>query len=65
MLKVDEGLVDAHVLGGFDRDIYGKALRVRPIERLRGEAKFDSLEALIAQMEKDCLKAKEILSYAD
>jgi len=28
---------------------------------LRGEAKFDSLDGLIAQMEKDCDEARQLL----
>ena len=45
----------------FDADIYGKILRIQPVKRLRGEAKFNSLDDLIAQMGKDCDQAKEIL----
>lgn len=45
----------------FDREIYGKTLRVRPVKYLRGEAKFNSLDDLITQMEKDCTQAREIL----
>lgn len=48
----------------FDRDIYGKTLRVKPVKRLRSEAKFNSLEDLITQMQKDCTQAKEILASA-
>ena len=29
---------------------------------LRGEAKFDSLDALVAQMEKDCEEARRLLA---
>lgn len=46
----------------FDQDIYGKNIKVMPVKFLRGEAKFESLDALIIQMEKDCKKAREILS---
>ncbi|PCJ99367.1 MAG: bifunctional riboflavin kinase/FMN adenylyltransferase [Zetaproteobacteria bacterium] len=45
----------------FDQEIYGKTLCVRPIKRLRSEAKFNSLDNLIIQMEKDCAQAKDIL----
>jgi len=62
MFEVKEGQVEAHILGFPDRDIYGKILRVRPVKRLRGEAKFASLEALIAQIEQDCAQTQEILS---
>jgi len=63
MFELKVGQVEAHILD-FDRDIYGCTLRVRPVEKIRGEAKFDSLEALIAQMEKDCRKARAILDSA-
>lgn len=60
MFEVKVAQVEAHILD-FDRDIYGKTLRVKPAAKLRGEAKFDSLEALIAQIAEDCEKAREIL----
>lgn len=62
MFEVEEGQVEAHILNFPDRDIYDKKLRVRPIQRLRGEAKFNSLDDLIIQMGKDCKKALQILS---
>lgn len=45
----------------FSREIYGQILHVRPIARLRSEAKFANLEDLIAQMDKDCMQARQIL----
>ena len=60
MFEVPVAQVEAHILD-FDRDIYGKTLRVRPVKRLRGEAKFDSLEALIKQIDADCALAREVL----
>lgn len=46
----------------FSGDLYGKQVEVAFYGFLRGEEKFDSVEALIAQMEADCAKAREILS---
>ncbi len=60
MFALSEGQVEAHILD-FDRDIYGKTLRVRPVKRLRGEAKFESLEALIRQITLDCAEARSVL----
>lgn len=37
----------------FDRDIYDKKIQIRLMKRLRDEQKFDSVEALQAQLEKD------------
>ncbi len=60
MFEVDTAQVETFIFN-FDREIYGKQLRVRPVKRLRSEAKFDNLEMLIKQMEKDCAQAREIL----
>lgn len=47
---------------GFSGDLYGEKLRVHVVERLRGEEKFDSLDALVAQIGKDVEDARAILS---
>lgn len=60
MFEVKEGQVEAYILDFPDRDIYGKLLRVRPVKKLRGEAKFTSLDALIAQIEADCGQVRDI-----
>lgn len=46
----------------FAGDLYGKQVDVAFVAWLRGEAKFDSLPALIAQMDADSARAREILS---
>lgn len=46
----------------FDGDLYGQRLTVELIDYLRPEAKFDSLDALVTQMDTDCLRARQILS---
>ncbi len=60
MFEVEEALTETYIFD-FDRDIYGQILRVQPIKRLRGEAKFESLEQLVQQIEKDCIEAHEVL----
>ncbi len=45
----------------FSGDLYGQEIEVAFHHFLRGEAKFDSLEALMEQMERDCDKARELL----
>lgn len=62
MFEVDEGQIEAHILNFPDIDIYDKNLRVKPIKRLRGEAKFNSLDDLIIQIEKDCAQTIKILT---
>lgn len=46
----------------FSGDLYGTPLSVGLVEYLRPEEKFDSLEALVAQMDADCAKARDILA---
>lgn len=60
MFETPEALVETFIFD-FDREIYGQTLSIKPVKRLRGEAKFDSLEDLIKQMEQDCEQAKAIL----
>lgn len=43
----------------FDGDLYGQKLRVEFFRRLREERKFDSLEALRAQIQCDALRTRE------
>jgi riboflavin kinase/FMN adenylyltransferase len=45
-------LVEAFLLG-FDGDLYGRELRLQFVERIRGERRFESVEALIEQMHRD------------
>lgn len=46
----------------FSGDLYGQEIEVAFHHFLRGEAKFDSLGALIEQMDKDCAEARRLLS---
>lgn len=46
----------------FKGDIYGANLSVALVEHLRGEAKFDSLDALVTQMDADSARARAILA---
>lgn len=45
----------------FKGDLYGTDLSIGLVDYLRPEAKFDSLDALIDQMNDDCAKARDIL----
>lgn len=64
MFEVKQGQIEAHILDFEDRDIYGKTLRIKPVKKLRGEAKFASLEALIAQISADCDETRHTLAAA-
>ena len=52
-------LVEAHLIG-FDGDLYGKQLRIAFLDRLRGEKRFDSVDALVEQMQRDLVDARGI-----
>jgi riboflavin kinase/FMN adenylyltransferase len=54
-------LIEAFLLD-FDGDLYGEHLRVAFVERLRGEKRFESVDDLVAQMELDVQRAREICS---
>ncbi|MDQ3044105.1 MAG: riboflavin biosynthesis protein RibF [Chloroflexota bacterium] len=56
-----ERQVETHILD-FDGDLYGQDLRVDLIKRLRGDAVFDSLNALVAQLRHDEATTREVLS---
>jgi len=46
----------------FSGDLYDAHLSVALIEYLRPEARFDSIAALVAQMDADCARARQILA---
>ena len=46
----------------FTGDLYGAHLSVALVDYLRPEERFDDLDALIAQMDADCARAREILA---
>ena len=60
MFELPIGQVEAHILD-FDGDIYGQPLRVRPVIRIRGEARFASVEKLVEQMHIDCKITRRLL----
>ena len=49
--------IETHIFN-FDKELYGKKITVEFLKRMREEEKFDSLDALSAQIVKDCEKAK-------
>jgi riboflavin kinase/FMN adenylyltransferase len=54
-------LVEAFLLD-FDGDLYGEHSRVSFVSRLRDDQKFDSVDALVAQMHRDVADAEKVLS---
>ena len=54
-------LLEVHVFD-FAGDLYGKAVDIAFAGFIRDEAKFDSLEALKAQIDADCIEAARRLA---
>ena len=52
-------LVEAFLLD-FDGDLYDRELRLAFLERLRGERRFDSVEALVEQMHRDVEETRAV-----
>ena len=57
----DRSVLEAHVLD-FDGDLYGEVARVLFVARLRDELKFDSVDALVAQMSVDVEETRRLLT---
>jgi riboflavin kinase/FMN adenylyltransferase len=55
-------LVESHVIGRDDLDLYDKVVTVEYVRRVRPWAKFASLEELVIQIAKDVEAAKELMS---
>lgn len=49
----------------FSGDLYGTEISVGLVKYLRGEEKFDGVDALIAQMDRDSAQARETLKTAE
>ncbi len=62
MFSYDEPLLETYLFD-FDQDIYGRHLRVALVDYLRPEANFRGLDELVAQIRKDCDKARATLSW--
>jgi riboflavin kinase / FMN adenylyltransferase len=56
-------LVEAHLID-FNEDIYGQTLRIAFLERMHGERRFETADALVEQMNKDVQQAREICERA-
>lgn len=49
--------VETHIFN-FDKELYGKNIKVQFVKRTRNEKKFESVEALSNQIKSDCIMAK-------
>ena len=57
-----EPLLEAHLFD-FDGDLYGRRIEVEFVAKLREEEKFDTLPALIEQMQRDAAQARAVLDH--
>ena len=55
--------VECHILD-YAADLYGRDLRIDFVSRLRGEVKFDGVEALTSQLARDCRDARAAIAAA-
>lgn len=53
-------LIEAYLLD-FDGDLYGQRLCLEFLQRLRGERRFDTPEALVEQMHRDVQRTRELV----
>jgi len=62
---VDDGapLLEVYLFD-FSGDLYGRIMEVDFVERIRGEQKFATLEAMVAEIDRDVAKARAILGAA-
>src|SRR5256714_10059943 len=54
-------VVETHIFG-LDRDLYGQTIRIGFVQRLRDERAFESLDALRAQIDGDCRRARVLFA---
>ena len=59
-----EPLLEVHVFD-YSGDLYGRAIEVEFVAKLRDEIKFDSLDSMMVQMKVDAAQARDILSKVD
>lgn len=58
---VVQTVIEAHVIDRTGLNLYGQTITVEFIERLRGNEKFASIEALMDQMADDLVRARSVL----
>ncbi|MBS0278507.1 MAG: hypothetical protein JSR81_12865 [Proteobacteria bacterium] len=63
MWRTEEPLLETWLFD-FDGDLYGKHMAVEFVHYIRGEEKFDGLDALTAQIARDAEMAKKVLAQA-
>jgi len=59
-----ERKVEVHLLERPSHDLLGRSLRVQFVKRLREERRFESREALVEQIGRDCAETRRVLGAA-
>jgi riboflavin kinase/FMN adenylyltransferase len=54
--------VEAHLIDAGTPDLYGRRLRLAFVARLRGEERFDGVDALVARIRTDVEAARRALA---
>ncbi|HJZ78477.1 MAG TPA: bifunctional riboflavin kinase/FAD synthetase, partial [Vicinamibacterales bacterium] len=54
-------VIETHVFD-LDRDLYGQSVRIGFVQRLRDERAFESIDALRAQIDADCQRARVLFT---
>jgi len=61
--SVKEPVLEAHLFD-FDGDLYGKRIEVEFVRKLRNEEKYPDLGAMVQQIDRDAIAARNILGVA-
>jgi riboflavin kinase/FMN adenylyltransferase len=59
-LNINKLSIEAHIFD-FNTDIYGQYIKVYFVEKLRDEQRFNNLDKLIVQLQKDKITATKLL----
>lgn len=57
-----ERLLEVYFIDAGELDLYGKRVNVEFVRHLRSEQKFESVEALVAAMQKDAAAARQLIA---
>ncbi len=59
-LNINKLSIEAHIFG-FNKDIYGQYIKVLFVDKIRDEQRFNGLDELVIQLQKDKISSMEIL----
>jgi riboflavin kinase/FMN adenylyltransferase len=59
-LNINKLSIEAHIFG-FNKDLYGQYIKVLFVDKIRDEQRFNGLDELVIQLQKDKISSMEIL----